>query len=188
VTTQGLVENGRLLVKISWGEFEELVKALWNEHRGWLGDFDSQGPADLPAPEGPGLASLAGPYLSHLGLTPGAHYLLAVLDPLARNLKPLEVRVEAETRQYDPETAAEAAAFLVRVGPPEAGAGLWLDRFGRTLREEAFGFSLLPVDNQEEARQGLTPLRPPPALAGLFGALPALLGGPLGPGDSVKFP
>jgi len=172
VTQQGRVENGRLIIRVSLGEFEELAKALLDEHRDWLGAYadllDFSRPADLPAPEGPGLASLAGPYLGYLGLTKGALYRLAALDPLTRSLRPLEARVEAEVRQYDPEIAGEAAAFLVRTGPPEAGAGLWLDRFGRTLREEAFGFTLLLADNQEEARRDITPFGPPPALMAML--------------------
>jgi hypothetical protein len=172
VTEQGRVENGRLVVRVSLGEYEELARALLDEHRDWLGVYadllDFRRPADLPAPDGPGLAPLAGPYLGYLGLTKGANYRLAVLDPFTRTLKPLEARVEAETRQYDPEIAGEAAAFLVRTGPPEAGAGLWLDRFGRTLKEEAFGFTLLLVDNQEEARRDITPFSPPPALMAML--------------------
>jgi hypothetical protein len=130
--------------------------------------LDFRRPADLPAPEGPGLTPLLGPYLSYLGLTKGARYLLTVLNPITRGLMSLPVRVEAETRQYDPEIAGEAAAFLVRAGPPEYEARLWLDRFGRTLKEEALGFTLLLVDNQEEARRDITPLSPPPALSGLL--------------------
>ena len=91
-----------------------------------------------------------------------------MLDPLTRATRPLPVRVEAEVRQYDPEIAGEAAAFLVRIGPPEAEGRVWLDRFGRTLKEEAFGFTLTLVDNQEEARRDITPLSPPPALLGLL--------------------
>jgi len=172
VTGRGAVEEDRLVVQLSLGEYEELARTLLDEHRGFLGAYagllDFSRPAVLPAPEGPGLTPLVGPYLSHLGLTEGARYNLAVLNPLTRVLQPLPVRVEAETRQYDPETAGEVTAFLVRTGSPEAEGRLWLDRFGRTLKEEAFGFTLLLVDNQEEARRGVTPLSPPPAFLGLL--------------------
>ena len=172
VTGRGRAEEGRLIVHLSLGEYEELAQAILDEHRGRLELYadllDFRRPADLPAPDGPGLTPLVGPYLSYLGLTKGARYLLAVLNPWARTLQPLPVRVEAETRQYDPEIAGEAAAFLVRAGPPEAEANIWLDRFGRTLREEALGFTLLLVDNQEEARRDVTPLSPPPALLSLL--------------------
>ena len=172
VTEQGRVAEDRLVVQVSLGDYEELARAFLDEQRDWLGSYadllDFRQPAVLPVPEGPGLASLAGPYLGYLGLAKGARFRLTVLDSLTRSLRPLEARVEAETRQYDPEIAGEAAAFLVRTGPPEAGAGLWLDRFGRTLREEAFGFTLLLVDNQEEARRDITPLSPPPALMAML--------------------
>ena len=172
VTELGRVENDRLSVRVSLGDYEEVARALLDEHRDWLGVYaellDFRRPADLPAPEGPGLASLVGPYLGYLGLARGTHFRLTVLDPLTRSFRPLEAWVEAEVKQYDPEIADEAAAFLVRTGPPEAGGGLWLDRFGRTLKEEAFGFTLLLVDNQEEARRDITPLSPPPALMAML--------------------
>ncbi|GHV56826.1 hypothetical protein FACS189460_2320 [Deltaproteobacteria bacterium] len=168
---RGRVADGRLAVQVNLGEYGPLVTDLVAEHRALLGRYaemlDFSREILVEAPAGPGLASLLGPYLSYLGLKPGAGYTLTVLDPVTRSLMPLGVRVEAESRQYDPEMAGEAVAFLVRVGPPEAGAGLWLDRFGRTLKEEALGFTLLPVDDQAEARRDITPLKPPAALLNL---------------------
>jgi hypothetical protein len=172
LTVRGRVEDDRLAVQISLGEYEDLALGLLNEHRDWLGPYadllDFSRPIDLLAPSGPGLTPLLGPYLSHLGLTRGAHYHLAVLDAVTRTLRPLDILVAAETRQYDPEVAGEVTAHLVRVGPPGTGASLWLDRFGRTLKEEALGFTLLLVDNQEDALWDITPFSPPPALIGLL--------------------
>lgn len=161
---RGIVAGGRLSVRVNLGDYGPLVEPLVAEHRELLGGYadllDFSRETVLEAPSGPGLAPLLGPYLCYLGLTPGANYALTVLDPITRRLMPLGIRVEAETRQYDPEIAGEAVAFLVRTGPPEAGARLWLDRFGRTLKEEALGFTLYPVEDQAAASRDISPLEP----------------------------
>jgi hypothetical protein len=126
---------------------------------GELLDFNQT--ISLPAPTGPALAPFLGSYLSYLGLTPGRNYALTIFDPILRRLRPLNVRVEAEVRAYDPEAAGEIAAFMVRTREAEAESSLWLDRFGRTLKEESAGFTLSRVETQAEATANILPLKPP---------------------------
>lgn len=168
-----------LKVEVNLGEFDQIFKDLLTQHRDLLGDYaerlDFSRPVELAVPDGPGLPQFIPSYLSYLGLTRGANYNLIVLDPANRVLTPLNVRVEDKSREYDKETGRDIDVYRIRLTSASGGGLLWLDRYGRTVREETLGFKLERVvslaSKYEEpalAAQGVVPLKPPPGLQRLF--------------------
>jgi|GEM_PF-1798052 len=171
--------EGRLTVNVSLGEFGPTFQELVEEYRDLLGVYadklDFSRPVELAIPAGPGLMQFIPPYLSYLGLNQGTNYSFNLLDPINRSLIPVTVRVEDRSREYDPETGQDIDIYRVRLSSA-GGAGLqWLDRYGRTVREETLGFKLERVisladkfDEPRLAAQGAVPLKPPPGLQNLF--------------------
>ncbi len=179
VSESGLVADGRLSAQVNLGEHGPIFQQILEDYRGLLGGYadrlDFSREAVLNAPAGPALAMLLPPYLSYLGLEPGRQYALTILEPVTRTLTPIEARVEAEDREYDPETGRDIPVYRVRLTGGGGETLQWLDRFGRTIREESLGIRLErvitldpSVSEQRLAAQGVTPLTPPPALLRLM--------------------
>lgn len=171
--------EAHLKVEVNLGEFGPIFQELLAQHRDLLGPYadrlDFSQPVELPVPDGPGLPQFLPSYLSYLGLARGANYALNILDPANRALMPLNVRVEDKTREYDKETGRDIDVYRIRLSSASGGGLLWLDRYGRTVREETLGFKLERVislaSKYEEpglAAQGAVPLKPPPGLQRLF--------------------
>lgn len=161
----GWVSAGQLTVDVSLGQYEDSFQALREKYSHLLGEyadyFDFQKPAVLPVPAGPALPQFIPAYLGHLELEVGRNYSLNVLNPLTRQPEILMVRVEEETGEYDPKVGRKVPIFRIRLGTGDQFSLVWTDRFGRVLREKAFGLSLTRVDTETEARSGVRPLVPP---------------------------
>lgn len=162
----------QLFLEVNLGEYGPVFQNLVKEHSDLLGPYadrlDFSQARSLPIPAGPVIAQFVPPYLSYLGLTPGTNYSMSVLDPITRSLTPVTVRVENEAREYDSETGREISIYRVRLNSAGVGGLLWLDRYGRTVREESLGFKLervISLANKYEepllAAQGAVPLTPP---------------------------
>ena len=172
VAERGTVAGNYLSVMVSLGEYAPMMKSLAEEIGPMLGeharllDFDRE--VVLPAPDGPALAAVFPPFLSHLGLIPGRNYSLATLDAFSRTMVTTTIRVEEETREYDPEAGRDQPVFKIRSGSSGQEVFLWIDRYGRTLREEGLGFSLSRVDDLAAAMRDVEPLTPPAAFQRLL--------------------
>lgn len=171
----GSVAEPQLAVEVNLGAYGPVFQSLVEEHRDLLGGYaellDFSRPVEIYIPAGPVLIPFLPPYLSYLGLTPGTNYSMNMLDPINRALMPITMRVENEAREYDPETGREIQVYRVRVSSAGGGGLLWLDRYGRTLREESLGFKLERIislaSKYEEpslAARGAAPLKLPPGL------------------------
>ena len=172
VSESGVVADERLSIEVNLGEHRPLLAKIAAASGGLWGQYaenlDFSRPAILPAPVGPALAQALPPYLSYLGLEPGRHYALKQLNPLSRQLEEFPVRVEEEGREYDQEAGRKIPAFRIRLTSAGGDSLIWVDRFGRTFREEAVGFTLTRLYEQSEAGQGITPLTPPPGFEQLL--------------------
>ena len=172
IVESGRVEDEVLNLEVSLGDYGPLLVAFLEEYGHLLGDYaqhlDFQRKISLPAPPGPGLTQFLPSYLSYLGLTKDGQYSIRVLDPFSRTLRPQTIRLEGETRAYDPEIGREQPAFRVRLGEGPVGARLIVDRYGRVIEEEGGGFRLKRVDDLIQATAAIVPLVPPPGLAGLL--------------------
>lgn len=172
VSERGVVAGQYLSVTVNLGEYAPMLKALAEEFGPMLGeharllDFDKE--VVLTAPEGPGLSALFPPFLSHLGLTPGRNYSLSAIDPLSRGLIPTSLRVESEGKEYDAESGRDEAVFKVRGGVSGQETFLWIDRYGRTVREEGLGLSLNRAYDLAAAMKDIEPLVPPAAFQRLL--------------------
>jgi len=162
----------QIIFEVNLGEYGPVFQSLVEEHSDLLGPYadrlDFSQARSLPRPAGPVIAQFVPPYLSYLGLTPGTNYSMSVLDPINRRLMPVTVRVENEAREYDPETGREIPIYRVRLNSAGGGGLMWLDRYGRTIREESLGFKLervISLANKYEepnlAARGAVPLTPP---------------------------
>ncbi|MDR2947342.1 MAG: hypothetical protein LBV79_11440 [Candidatus Adiutrix sp.] len=172
VVETGQAAGNFLSVSVNLGEYAPLMEALAKEFGPMLGErakyLDFGKEAVTPAPEGPALAAAFPPFLSHLGLAAGRNYALDTLDPFTRTLVSTSLRVEEESREYDPESGREEPVFKVRGGAAGQETFLWIDRYGRTLREEGLGFSMTRAYDLAEARRDIVPLAPPPAFQRLL--------------------
>lgn len=167
VSEKGVVAGQYLSVIVNLGEYAPMMKALAEEFGPLLGEhaklLDFNREVVLPAPAGPALAVAFPPFLSHLGLTPGRGYSLPTLDPLSRTMINTSLRVESEDREYDPEAGRDQPVFKIRTGVPGQEAFIWIDRHGRTVREEGLGLSLTRAYDLAAAMRDVEPLEPPAA-------------------------
>ena len=176
LVARGVVNEDRLAVSVNLGEYEEMVRRALDDFlaSGLLSDryaalLPNLNPSvEGPAPKGPGLSQFIPSYLSFLGIENSRNYEVSVLNPATRLLNPTRARIEAQAREFDPDSGLNIEVYRLRLGTGESGELLWIDRFGRTLREEAAGFKLLRVDNISEAQKDVTPLVPPPGLTALI--------------------
>ncbi|MDR1045268.1 MAG: hypothetical protein LBP33_09150 [Candidatus Adiutrix sp.] len=172
VVERGLVRDEFLNLEVSLGDYGPLLVDFLEQYGHLLGDYarhlDFQRPVSLKAPAGPVLTQFLPSYLSYLGLTRNGNYALTVLEPFSRGLRPLAVRLEGQAPVYDPEIGREQPGFRVRLGEGPVGARLLIDRYGRVFEEEGGGFRLERVDEIWQAQAEISPLVPPPALAGLL--------------------
>lgn len=171
----GPATESQLAVEVNLGAYGPFFQSLVEEHRDLFGGYadllDFSRPVEISIPAGPVLIPFLPPYLSYLGLTPGTNYSMNMLNPINRTLTPITMRVEDEAREYDPETGREIPVYRIRVGSAGGGGLMWLDRHGRTLREESLGFKLERIinltskyDEPALAARGAEPLKLPPGL------------------------
>lgn len=166
VIERGLIkEDGRLELTVNLGRYEDLYAALLRDYGdllgGYAGQLDFSRPVTLDPPLGPGLRNFIPSYLSYLGLMKGSSYSLTTVDPVSRRLQPTNVRVEEEGRELDLELGRDMPAFRVRLSDAAPDSQLWVDRYGRTVREEGLGFKLTRVDEEYKAKADVTPFTPP---------------------------
>ena len=175
MSAQGTVNEGRLAVTVNLGEYEQAARQALDEFmtaNPLLADyghlFDLSPTVEGPAPDGPGLTPFIPSYLSYLGLETGRNYAVQTLSPATRKLGVTNARLEAKATEYDAENGLDIEVYRLRLGTGQTGELLWIDRFGRTVREEAAGFSLTRVETPTEAQADVVPLVPPPGLAALI--------------------
>ena len=175
MTARGTVEEGRLAVAVNLGQYDQAARQALDEFMNanpLLADyghlFDFSPTVEGPAPDGPGLTPFIPPYLSYLGLETGRNYALQTLSPATRKLGVTNARLEAKATEYDAENGLDIEVYRLRLGTGQTGELLWIDRFGRTVREEAAGFRLTRVETPAEAQDDVVPLVPPPGLAALI--------------------
>lgn len=172
VSERGTVAGDFLSITVALGEYAPMMKALAEEFGPLLGrhakllDFDRE--VVLSAPEGPALSALFPPFLSHLGLAEGRNYSLTTLDPFSRTLVVTAMRVESRSMEYDSEAGRDQAVYKVRGGVSGQETFLWIDRFGRTLREEGLGLTLDRAYDLASAMRDIEPLEPPASLERLL--------------------
>ena len=168
----GVVKNGYLTVDVGLGEHEETLLALLNEHKELLAGY-----ADLldithavvsEAPSGPLLTQFIPTYLGHLGIKVGQNYSLTVLNTLTRHPETIAVRVEEKSTEHNYQTGRKDPVFRVRLGTGEQSMLVWVDSFGRTVRENTSILSMTRANNSAEAMAEASPLIPPAALTKLF--------------------
>ncbi len=172
IAERGVLEEDGLKLSVNLGQHEDIYAALLRDYGQLLGNYadvlDFSRPVTLKPPSGPGLSNFIPSYLSYLGLMRGSNYSITVLDPVSRQLRPMPVRVEEETRELDPELGRDMPAFRVRLGGGSVDGQLWVDRYGRTIREEGLGFKLSRVDEPYQATVGVVPLTPPKGFESLL--------------------
>lgn len=166
VTESGEVAGGRLVVGVKLGQFGPLLENFLSDYGQYLGDYarqlDFSRDTVLNPPDGPGLSQIMPAYIGHLGLETGRNYSFNVLEPVGRRLIPLTARIAGEGREFDLEMGREVPAFkLILSGQTGGGTEIWVDRFGRVFREEAYGFSAHREDGLFEAGKDVQPLTPP---------------------------
>ncbi|MDR1922054.1 MAG: hypothetical protein LBS31_10010 [Candidatus Adiutrix sp.] len=166
---RGVSGDGKLTLTVSLGEHEKFLSELVEQYKDILGDYyaarlDFSRPVELSAPKGPLLAAAAASYINYSGLAEGRNYLMPILDPFGRAIVPLNVRVEEMVMEYDQDAGRRAPVYKLRLAYAGNVSHMWVDRYGRTVREESAWMAMTRVDDQNEAMAGLEPLTPPPAL------------------------
>lgn len=165
VLEKGVVDNGRLTVSVNLGEHGPVLESFLAEYGSLLGAYaerlDFSRDVESPVSAGPALGAFVGPFLGHIGLESGRNYSVNILDPINRRPAPVSVRVVERTREKDMESGLTVDIYQLLLGASGRESRLWVDRFGRTVRESGLGFTMTREESQAAASKDVEPFQPP---------------------------